>query len=159
MWLLFCRLMTRTSQRQDVTGGLAANRTSTVLSAAFMASFIVTFSLASFDWLMSLQPHWFSTIFAAYNFAGTVVSGLALITITAILLRRSGALAGIVTQHHLHDLGKLILGFSTFWMYIWFSQYMLIWYGNLPEEVTYYVWRHERRVGGALGRRICWPTG
>jgi len=143
VWLLFYRLMTRTSRRQDVTGGLAANRTSTVLSAAFMASFIVTFSLATFDWLMSLQPHWFSTIFAAYNFAGTVVSGLALITITAIMLLRSGVLAGIVTHHHLHDLGKLILGFSTFWMYIWFSQYMLIWYGNLPEEVTFYVWRHD----------------
>jgi hypothetical protein len=143
VWLIFCWAMVRTSRRQDATGGLEANRRSTVLSAGFMAAFIVTFSLASFDWLMSLQPEWYSTIFAAYNFAGTFVSGLALITITAIVLRRRGALAGIVTHHHLHDLGKLILGFCTFWIYIWFSQYMLIWYGNLPEEVTYFEWRHS----------------
>jgi hypothetical protein len=143
VWLLFYRAMIRTSRRQDETGGLAPNRKSTVLSAAFMAAFIVTFSLASFDWLMSLQPLWFSTLFAGYNFAGTFVSGLAAITITAILLRRQGPLAGVVNEHHLHDLGKLILGFSTFWMYLWFSQYMLIWYGNIPEEVTYYVGRHR----------------
>ena len=143
VWLLFYRAMVRTSRRQDETGGLAPNRKSAVLSAAFMAAFIVTFSLASFDWLMSLQPLWFSTLFAGYNFAGTFVSGLAAITITAILLRRQGPLAGVVNEHHLHDLGKLILGFSTFWMYLWFSQYMLIWYGNIPEEVTYYVGRHR----------------
>ncbi len=66
-----------------------------------------------------------------------------MITITAIVLRRRGLLTGIVTDHHLHDLGKLLMGFTTFWIYIWFSQYMLIWYGNLPEEVTYYRWRHD----------------
>jgi Ni/Fe-hydrogenase subunit HybB-like protein len=143
VWLLFYRAMARTSRTQDTTGGLQANRKSTVLSAAFMAAFIVTFSLSSFDWLMSLQPHWFSTIFAGYNFAGAFVSGLSVIAIAAILLRRHGQLAGVVTEHHLHDLGKLILGFSTFWMYLWFSQYMLIWYGNLPEEVTFYEWRHK----------------
>jgi hypothetical protein len=142
VWLLFYWAMVRTSRRQDATGGLAPNRRSTALSAGFMAAFIVTFSLASFDWLMSLQPHWFSTIFAAYNFAGSFVSGLAVLTMTAILLRRRGPLAGVVTEHHLHDLGKLILGFTSFWMYLWFSQYMLIWYGNLPEEVTFYVGRH-----------------
>jgi hypothetical protein len=143
VWLLFSRAFLRTSRRQDVTGGLAANRRSMVLSATFMPAFIITFSLASFDWLMSLQPEWYSTIFAVYNFAGSFVSGLAVIAITAIVLRRRGPLAGIVTGHHLHDLGKLILGFSSFWAYIWFSQYMLIWYGNLPEEVTYYEWRHS----------------
>jgi len=143
VWLLFYAAMVRISRRQDRTGGLAANRKSTILSACFMAAFIVTFSLASFDWLMSLQAEWFSTVFAVYNFAGSFVSGLAVITITAILMRRGGALSGVVTEHHLHDLGKLILGFTTFWIYIWFSQYMLIWYGNLPEEVTYYQWRHS----------------
>jgi len=143
VWLLFYRAMVRTSRRQDETGGTAANRRNTALSAGFIAAFIVTFSLASFDWLMSLQPHWFSTIFAAYNFAGSFVSTLAVITITAIVLRRRGTLAGIVTNHHLHDLGKLIVGFTCFWMYMWFSQYMLIWYGNLPEEVTFYEWRHS----------------
>ncbi|MCP3998381.1 MAG: hypothetical protein GY722_25450, partial [bacterium] len=145
VWLLFYRAMVRTSRRQDETGGLKAYRKSAALSAGFMAAFAVTFTLSTFDWLMSLQPHWFSTMYAVYNFSGAFVSGLAMITLVVILLRRQGALKGIVTEHHLHDLGKLILGFSTFWAYIWFSQYMLIWYSNLPEEVTYYGARH----GGA----------
>jgi len=105
VWSLFCWAMLRTSRRQDTTGGLAPNRRSTALSAGFMAIFAITFSLASFDWLMSLQPEWFSTIFAAYNFAGSFVSGLAVISITTIVLRRQGVLAGVVTEHHLHDLG------------------------------------------------------
>jgi len=148
VWLLFLRLMLRASRNQDSTGGLAAHRRSTVLSACFIVAFIVTFSLAIFDWLMSLQPHWFSTMFAVYNFVGAFVSGLAMIMLLAILLRRPGGpLAGIVTSEHLHDLGKLLLGFSTFWMYIWYCQYMLIWYSNLPEEVTFYVGRHAGAWG------------
>jgi hypothetical protein len=143
VWLLFYRAMVRTSRRQDETGGLEGYRKSTALSAGFMAAFAVTFSLSTFDWLMSLQPHWFSTMYAVYNFSGAFVSGLALITIVVILLRRQGLLEGVVNEHHLHDLGKLILGFSTFWAYIWFCQYMLIWYSNLPEEVTYYKGRHD----------------
>jgi len=140
VWLLFYLAMIRTSRRRD---GLAGYRKSAALSAGFLAAFAVTFSLSTFDWLMSLQPHWFSTMFAVYNFSGAFVSGLAVITIAVILLRRAGPLAGIVNEYHLHDLGKLILGFSTFWAYIWFCQYLLIWYGNLPEEVTYYVGRHD----------------
>ncbi len=143
VWMLFIQGLLRVSRRQDSTGGLAGNRRSTALAAGFMAVFMVTFSLATFDWLMSLQPEWISTIYAAYNFTGSFISGLALLTITAIMLRRRGFLAGVVTQHHLHDLGKLILGFCTFWAYLWFCQYMLIWYSNLPEEVTYYQSRHQ----------------
>ena len=143
VWSVFCWAMLRVSRRQDRTGGLTPNRRSTALSAGFLAVFALTFSLASFDWLMSLQPEWYSTIFAAYNFAGAFVSGLAVITITAILLRRQGALAGIFTEHHLHDLGKMLMGFTTFWVYLWFCQFMLIWYGNLPEEVTFYLSRHQ----------------
>ena len=148
VWLLFLRMMIRVSRRQDTGDGPAANRRSTVLSAFFIVAFIVTFSLAIFDWLMSLQPHWFSTMFAVYNFAGAFVSGLATITLLAILLRRPGRpLAGVITENHLHDLAKLMLGFSTFWMYVWFCQYMLIWYGNLPEEVTFFVARHKGAWG------------
>jgi hypothetical protein len=143
VWLLFYRAMVNTSRRQDETGGLAGYRKSTAISAGFMAAFAVTFTLSTVDWLMSLQPHWFSTMYAVYNFSGAFVSGLALITIVVILLRRQGPLKGVVNEHHLHDLGKLIVGFTTFWAYIWFSQYMLIWYSNLPEEVTYYVGRHS----------------
>jgi len=142
VWLLFLRAMLRASRKPS--DGALANRRSTVLSACFIVVFMITFSLATFDWLMSLQPHWFSTMFAVYNFTGAFVSGLAVITLVAILLRKPGGpLDGVVNSHHLHDLGKLMLGFTTFWMYIWFSQYMLIWYGNLPEEVTYFVPRHQ----------------
>ena len=93
VWLLFYRAMVRTSRRQDETGGLHAYRKSTALSAGFMAAFAVTFSLSTFDWLMSLQPLWFSTMYAVYNFSGAFVSGLAMITIVVILLRRRGPLA------------------------------------------------------------------
>jgi len=142
VWVLFYRALVHASRRQDTTGGIAGNRRCTTLSAVFLVLFSITFSVASFDWLMSLQAEWYSTIFAAYNFAGAFLSGLATIAIIAIMLRRQGVLEGVVTGHHLHDLGKLILGFSTFWIYIWFCQYMLIWYGNLPEEVTYFIHRH-----------------
>ena len=101
------------------------------------------FSMAAFDWLMSLEAHWFSTLYAGYHFARTLICGLATITIAVILLRREGVLRGVVSDEHLHDLGKLMFGFTSFWAYLWFSQYMLIWYGNLPEEVSHYQTRHE----------------
>jgi hypothetical protein len=98
--------------------------------------------VASWDWIMSLEPEWFSTMFAAYNFAGVFVCTLATITITAILLRRQGPLKGVVREHHLHDLGKLIFAFTVFWAYIGFSQYFLIWYANIPEETKWYLFRN-----------------
>ncbi|MFV1958718.1 MAG: hypothetical protein ACC662_04825 [Planctomycetota bacterium] len=143
IWLLFALAILRTSRRQDVTGGVAATRRNTRLSAAFLVVFAITFSLASFDWIMSLEPHWYSTVFAIYNFSGLFVSGLAGIVIVAIVLRRRGPLEGILRPGHLHDLGKLLLGFTTFWAYIWFSQFMLIWYGNIPEETAYFTLRQE----------------
>jgi hypothetical protein len=143
VWLLFLRGMLRVSRGPADAQGMVSNRKSTVLSACFIASFMVTFSLAIFDWLMSLQPHWFSTMFAVYNFAGAFTSGLAVIMLLVIVLKRPGRpLAGLISEEHLHDLAKLIIAFSTFWMYVWYSQYMLIWYSNLPEEVTFFVGRH-----------------
>ena len=111
------------------------------LSAVFLVVFGFTFWLAGYDWIMSLEPHWYSTIFAVYQFAGLVLSGLAMITILAIWLEKQGPLKGALTHEHLHDLGKLLFAFSTFWMYIWFCQYMLIWYANIPEETVHYVHR------------------
>jgi hypothetical protein len=148
VWLLFLWALLRASRRQDSEGGSLGTRRNTVLGSCFIAAFIVTFSLATFDWLMSLQPHWFSTMYAVHNFTGAFVSGLAILTIVAVLLRRSGgALGNALKPDHLHDLGKLLLSFSTFWMYIWFCQYMLIWYGNLPEEITFYTARHTGAWG------------
>ena len=90
---------------------------------------------------MSIEYHWFSTIFGVYNFAGLFESGLAAIILIAIWLERAGPLRGVLNDSHLHDLGKLMFAFSVFWMYIWFSQYMLIWYTDMPEETSYFVLR------------------
>jgi hypothetical protein len=103
--------------------------------------FAITFWLASVDWVMSLQPDWASTIFGMYNFAGLFVGGLSAITLLLVWLQKRKPMNAVITRHHLHDCGKLIFAFSTLWMYLWFSQYMLIWYANLPEETAYYVQR------------------
>ena len=143
VWIGFVAAMLRVSRRQDTDGTAKGNRHMVVLSATFLVVLAITFSIASWDWLMSLEAHWFSTIFAAYHFIGAFVSGLAMITVAAIVLRRRGSLGGIVTDAHLQDMGKLLLGLSSFWAYLWLCQYLLIWYGNLPEEVTFYIHRHH----------------
>ena len=143
LWLGFSTYVLRISHTQDRNGSLKTISRIKTASAIFIAVFALSFTLASMDWIMSLEPHWYSTIFGVYNFAGTFLAGLAAITILVILLKRWGPFEHILTAAHLHSLGKLIFAFSTFWMYIWFSQYMLIWYANIPEEVTYFVKREE----------------
>ena len=117
-----------------------------------MLLFGVTATFASFDWLMSLEPHWFSTIFGVYVFAGMVVTALSVIIIATIWLRATGRLGdGIVGEGHLYNLGALLFAFVCFWAYIAFSQYMLIWYGNIPEETFYLI---NRLQGGWLNVSI-----
>ncbi len=145
-WMLFSTVIVRNSRRQDESGDPSFTRRNARLSVAFLPVFAVTVCLASFDWIMSLEPSWYSTIFGVYNFAGLFSGGLAAIIVLAALLRELGPrgvgpLHDFVNAEHLHDLGKLLFGFCTFWMYIWFSQYMLIWYSNIPEETRYYVVR------------------
>jgi len=147
VWLAFARVIRRISTRQDETGDPAATARNLRVSTLFLVAFALTFSLASFDWIMSIEAHWFSTVFAVYCFAGLFLAALAGVTLLSILLRRQGTFATVLRPDHLHDLGKLTLGFSTFWAYIWFCQYMLIWYGNIPEETSYYV----ARFHGAWG--------
>ncbi|MBM4169332.1 MAG: hypothetical protein FJ215_09270 [Ignavibacteria bacterium] len=143
MWLFFAFALVRLSRRQDEHDGLEYFNRAKRYSALFLVVVALSLTLASMDWIMSIEPHWYSTIFGIYNFAGLFQSGLAAIAILAIVLRRAGPLEGILTSEHLHDLGKLIVAFSTFWMYIWFSQYLLIWYSNIPEEASYLVHRQE----------------
>ena len=140
-WLGFIWAVLRTSRRQDGDGDLKHTRTSTRLAAAFLVFFGVTFCLASFDWIMSLEPEWYSTIFGFYNFAGAFLSGLAMLALLLVWLQGHSSLKSVIREEHLHDVGKLLFAFSTFWAYLWFSQYMLIWYANLPEETVYYVRR------------------
>ena len=143
VWIMFARAFVRNSRKQDVSGDPGLTKKNKALSAAFIVVFGLTFTLASMDWMMSLEPHWFSTIFGIYSFAGMFLNGLATMTVVVILLRRWGPLQQVVSDSTLHDLGKLVFAFSTFWMYIWFSQYILIWYANIPEEVVYYVRREQ----------------
>ncbi|MFY9610188.1 MAG: MFS transporter [Blastocatellia bacterium] len=138
IWCVFGYLLWRQSRLQDDDGLLEHTQKSKRYSAIFLALFAVTFSLASFDWLMSIEPEFYSTIFAFYCFSGLFVSSIAAVALLVILLRRRGFLAEI-NEDHLHNLGKMIFGFSTFWAYIWISQYLLIYYANLPEETVFYL--------------------
>ncbi len=148
VWTLFGWFFVRNSTRQDQTRDPRLTRSSTKAAAMFVPVFAITLTVISFDFLMSLEPLWFSTMFGVYCFAGLWQAGLATLTITVILLRRQGALQGIVNKIHYHDLGKYMFAFSVFWMYIAFSQFMLIWYANLPEEIEWFIPRTYSAWGG-----------
>ncbi|MBO0911072.1 MAG: quinol:cytochrome C oxidoreductase [Acidobacteria bacterium] len=143
LWNVFVLLVRRASLAQD-----AGSETSMVLhermtrySVLFIPVFAVTFTLIAFDWLISLEPSWFSTMFAVYVFAGTFVQGIAAVTFVAVALKERGPLDGAVLDRQFHALGTMLFAFSTFWAYIWTCQYLLIWYCNIPEEITHFVSR------------------
>ncbi|WP_231862277.1 quinol:cytochrome C oxidoreductase [Rufibacter sp. DG15C] len=143
LWILFFNWLRKQFAAEDLNGGLDHYNKSIRLSATFLVIFGVTSSIAAWDWVMSIDSHWFSTLFGWYVFASWFVSGLAAITLTVIVLKQHGYLK-MVNSNHLHDLGKFIFGFSIFWTYTWFSQFMLYWYANLPEEAIYFI----ERLGG-----------
>lgn len=140
IWTVFSIWIRSNSLKQENSGSLKYYKRNIAVSAVFMVFFAITVSLASFDWLMSLDPHWYSTIFAVYNFSGLFVNGLAVTTIIAYFLHTKGVLPEI-NENHFHDLGKYLFAFTLFWAYIWYSQFVLIWYGNIPEETVYFVQR------------------
>jgi hypothetical protein len=141
LWIVLARALVGGSRRQDTDGDPRHSVRNARVSAGGLVVFAITVSLASFDWIMSLEPDWYSTMFGVYQFAGLFQSALAMTIVVVVWLRRAGPLRFVVSEDHLHDLGKLLFAFSTFWMYIWFSQYMLIWYADLPEETAYFVLR------------------
>ena len=110
------------------------------ISVMFLVFFIVSESIMSWDWIMSVDPHWSSTLFGWYVFASFFVSGITTICMVTLYLKSKGYLEHVNTSH-IHDLAKFMFGISVFWTYLWFSQFMLIWYSNIPEEVTYFVSR------------------
>ncbi|MBA6152233.1 quinol:cytochrome C oxidoreductase [Gelidibacter maritimus] len=112
------------------------------IAAGFLVFFIYTESIMSWDWIMSVDPHWFSTLFGWYVFSGMIVAGVTVIAMLTIYLKGKGLLP-LVNDSHIHDLAKYMFGFSIFWAYLWFSQFMLIWYANIPEEVVYFAARIE----------------
>jgi len=141
VWTIFALRLRRLSLRQDETGDPALTQRLRNTSTGGMLLFALTVTFAAFDWLMSLEPHWYSTIFGVYFFGGCFLGGLALITAILLALRWGGVLREEVTVEHYHDLGKLLFGFTIFWAYIGFAQYFLIWYGNIPEETHWFQMR------------------
>lgn len=140
VWYWILSKMKSLSIAEDELGGNTYWYKLRKFSAIFLVFFAVSSSVAAWDWVMSIDTHWFSTMFGWYVFASWWVSGLAFITLVTVLLKDAGYLTQ-VTSNHLHDLGKFIFAFSIFWTYIWFSQFLLIYYANIPEESVYFVER------------------
>jgi len=145
IWIFFYFLIIRNSRKQDETGNQALTKRNITLSVIFIPIFAITITLVAVDWIMSLESKWFSTIFGVYLFAGVAWSSLAALTLTSIKLKEKGFLHPAVKEDHYYSLGTLMFAFTAFWGYIAFSQYMLIWYGNLPEETF---WFMQRWAGG-----------
>ena len=141
IWGVMASFLHRTSIAQDKSGDPALTLRMERFSAPGMVLFALSLNFAAFDLLMSLDPHWFSTIFGVYYFAASVVAFLAVMPKILYGLQTRGILKNAVTVEHYHDFGKLLFGFTVFWAYIAFSQYMLIWYGNLPEETEWFLKR------------------
>ncbi|WP_457610566.1 quinol:cytochrome C oxidoreductase [Lutibacter sp.] len=136
-WNFYRYFAVKNSLAQDSAKDLTYYKKSMKASIYFLIFFFVTESLMSWDWIMSLTPHWQSTLFGWYVFSSMFVSAITVIAMVTIYLRSRGFLPK-VNDSHLHDLAKFMFGFSIFWTYLWFSQFMLIWYANMPEETAYF---------------------
>jgi len=139
-WSLYRYFSRKFSIAQDTAEDKSNFKKSFRISAAFLVFFIYTESMMSWDWIMSVDPHWFSTLFGWYVFASMFVTGITVLSLIIIYLKSRNYLE-FVNENHLHDVAKFMFAFSIFWTYLWFSQFMLIWYSNIPEEVTYFVTR------------------
>jgi hypothetical protein len=140
LWIMFFMWIKKEMLAEDLDGDIKHWYKARKYSAIFLIIFAVTSSIAAWDWVMSIDPHWFSTMFGWYVFASWWVNGLAVITLIVVVLKQSGYLT-IINSNHLHDIGKFVFGFSIFWTYIWFSQFLLIYYANIPEETVYFIER------------------
>ena len=146
-WVLFSRILVGASTKQDSSGDVNLTHKCVPWSVAFLPVFALSYTFFSFDSLMSLEPHWFSTIYGVYTFSGLFQATMAATILLILYLSKKGLLRGYVDENHLHDLGKFLFAFTVFWAYIAFSQYMLIWYANLPEETIFFL---PRLDGGWL---------
>ena len=142
-WNLYRHFSRKNCLAQDEASDNSFYKKNFKMSAGFLVFFIVTESIMSWDWIMSVDPHWFSTLFGWYVFASFFVSGITVIAMVTLYLKSRGYLEYVNTSH-IHDLAKFMFGISVFWTYLWFSQFMLIWYANIPEEITYFITRIEQ---------------
>ena len=143
VWIALAWTLNQYSTRQDADGDRWHTARARKVSAVGLLLFAFTVAFAAFDWLMTLDFHWFSTMLGVYFFAGVMVGALALGALTFVALRSVGRLHVAFTDEHLHDLSKLLFAFVVFWAYITFSQYFLIWYANIPEETMFFQIRKE----------------
>ena len=143
IWFVLSRILYKMSLKQDSEPHDDIILNMRRFSAPGMILFALSLTFASFDWLMSLEPHWYSTIYGLYIFAGSFLAILSLVIIVGINLRNKGILSEEITTEHYHDLGKLVFSFLIFWGYMGFSQYFLMWYANIPEETVWYLDRWE----------------
>ena len=143
LWVLFAAALVRTSHAQDREGGVAPSLRNRAISAIFLVVFAFTFSIVSFYFLLSLDAHWFSTMFAVVTFTDIMQTGTAFVAVVAGLMVINGKLPGFLNENHLHSLGKMVFAWTGFWAYIYFCQHMLIWYANIPEETIYFIRRME----------------
>ncbi|MEQ9403709.1 MAG: quinol:cytochrome C oxidoreductase [Cyclobacteriaceae bacterium] len=141
VWYLLFRKLRSLAFAEDLDQGSQRWYKMRKVSAIFLVFFAVSSSMAAWDWVMSIDAHWFSTMFGWYNFASWWVAGLALTLFIVVTLKDKGYLSTIVNENHIHDLGKFVFAFSIFWTYVWFSQFMLIYYAHIPEETVYFVER------------------
>ena len=142
-WSFIALLYYRGSRGQDITGDPGVSARLRRFAGPAIIVLAVTQTLASTDWIMSLTPHWYSTIFGVYFFAGSFVGFIALLSVVAVAMRRARLLDTVINVEHLHDIGKFLFAFTAFWAYIAFSQFLLMWYANLPEETIWYKARLE----------------
>jgi hypothetical protein len=143
IWSLLALLYYRGSRGQDATGDLKVSARLRSLAGPSIIVLALTQTFASIDWIMSLTPHWYSTMFGVYFFAGSFVGFIALLSVVSVAMRQAGLLDSVISPEHLHDVGKFLFAFTAFWAYIGFSQFFLIWYANLPEETVWYKTRFE----------------
>ncbi|MDD5151524.1 MAG: quinol:cytochrome C oxidoreductase [Flavobacterium sp.] len=160
VWNLYRYFSRKNCLAQDESNDDSFYKKNFKLSAGFLVFFIVSESIMSWDWIMSIDPHWSSTLFGWYVFASFFVSGITTICLITLYLKSKGYLEHVNTSH-IHDLAKFMFGFSVFWTYLWFSQFMLIWYANIPEEVTYFVTRiqvYNLPFFGAVAMNFLFPV-
>jgi hypothetical protein len=142
-WSFIALVYYRGSRRQDETGDSIVSARLRRFAGPALIVLALTQTLASVDWIVSLTPHWYSTMFGVYFFAGSFVGFIALLSILAVAMRLARLLDSVISPEHLHDVGKFLFAFTAFWAYIAFSQFLLIWYANLPEETVWYKARLE----------------
>lgn len=158
LWTWLGRRLVAALRAQDEQPGVAASRRAVRAAAAFLVVFAITFSMASVDWLQSLEPHWFSTIYALVVLSTVALAGLSVCSLVALAFARKPALAALASPERVEDLGRLFIGLSLFWAYIGFCQHMLIWYTNMPEETSWYVTRSQGEwpIVARVCFALCW---